>query len=234
MTKKQSRGRIDIIDLWRGVAIVCMICYHFMYNLTRFGYMSADTFFSPPLNAFQLFICGSFIIISGVSSKLSKNNIKRGFIVLVCAMAVSVGAILVGERILFGILHFLGCAMIIYGLLSKYLDKIPKVITPIMYVALFVITKIWTESQTTTVEFLFPLGFLYPGFRSADYFPILPWLFLFLLGTYIGSVVEKKRDAPLFNIKIPAALTFPGRHSLIIYMLHQPVLYGLMFITGSL
>lgn len=225
--------RIELIDLWRTVAIVCMVAYHFLFDLALFGAMTWEQFFSPALNAFQMFICCSFILVSGVSARFSRNNLKRGAIVLACAVIVGAVSYFMGQTIRFGILHFLGCAMIIYGLFGKHIEKLPERLMPVLCLLLFFAAYFWVPSVTVKVQFLYPFGFRYSGFSSADYFPLLPWLFLFLLGTWLGGVVKNHSQAKLLNVKVPAALTFPGRHSLIIYMLHQPVLYGITWILMS-
>jgi len=219
--------RIELLDLWRTVAIVCMIIYHLLYDLAAFGFISREQFFSPGLNALQLFICCSFILVSGISSRFSKNNVRRGAIVLGASIIVSIGGFVVGEPILFGVLSFLGCAMIIYGFIGKYIDKASGYATPVILLALFFLTGYWTSNTIVNVKFLFPLGFAHVGFSSSDYFPIMPWLFLFLLGTWLGGLIKKHSDVDWLYTKLPQWLTFPGRHSLIIYLMHQPVLYGI-------
>ena len=81
--------------------------------------------------------------------------------------------------------------------------------------------------MAVTVPWLYPLGLTRPDFASADYFPLLPWLFLFLMGTVLGGWCLRHRDCRLLTVPLPGALTFPGRHSLLRYLLHQPVLFGL-------
>ena len=84
--------------------------------------------------------------------------------------------------------------------------------------------------MSVSVPWLYPLGFPGPGFSSADYFPLLPWLFLFLVGAALGGWCLDHRESRLLTAPLPRALTFPGRRSLLIYLLHQPVLYGVSFL----
>ena len=74
------------------------------------------------------------------------------------------------------------------------------------------------------------LGFTAPGFYSADYFPLFPWLFLFLVGTALGGWCLEHRESKILTASLPGALTWPGRYSLLIYVLHQPVLYGVSYL----
>jgi uncharacterized membrane protein len=224
-------NRIDILDLWRTIAIVCMIVYHLLFDLYIFGALSGGQMFSVWLNTFERFICVSFILLSGISSRLSRGNIKRGCITLVCALLVSAAGYIVDQPIWFGILHFLGCAMIIYGLAGRFLEKIPRTPRVWIYSLLFVaLLGTLPIINPVGIGFLFPLGFTSASFASADYFPILPWIFMFLLGTFLGGELLKRREIRVFSLSLPTALTWPGRHSLIIYLLHQPVLYGLTYL----
>ena len=74
----------------------------------------------------------------------------------------------------------------------------------------------------------FPLGLGPSGIFSADYFPLLPWIFVFLFGTWLGRYIKDgKFPAWFYEASMPGFSTV-GRHSLVIYVLHQPVLYGLV------
>lgn len=220
-------GRIRILDTWRTVAIVCMLTYHFLYDLALFGMMTWEQFFSPGLNALQLFICCSFIFLAGASARFSRNNLRHGLVVLGAALVVELGAAVVGQVIRFGVLMLLGCSMVIYHFAGRFLQKIPGWTLAVLSAALYFATDGVTAAVTVSCRWLYPLGFLYPGFSSADYFPLLPWLFLFLMGTAFGGWCLKHRDHALLSVQVPKLLTWPGQHSLIIYVLHQPVLYGL-------
>ena len=120
----------------------------------------------------------------------------------------------------------LGSSMVLWHFLGDYLKKC----SPYAGLALFLFTRWWTGVTPVSVPWLYPLGFTAPGFYSADYFPLLPWFFLFLMGTALGGWCLENRDSPLLTKSLPPALTWPGRHSLVIYVLHQPVLYGISYL----
>lgn len=219
--------RFDILDAWRSLAVALMVAYHFLYDLALFGVITWGQMFSTPLNLLQKLICCSFILLAGASARFSRNNLRRGLVVLAAGLAVEIGAAVGGQTIRFGILQLLGCAMVLWHFAGKYLQKIPGWVLAAGSAALFALTDWWTRSVAVTVPWLYPLGLTRPDFASADYFPLLPWLFLFLMGTVLGGWCLRHRDCRLLTVPLPGALTFPGRHSLLIYLLHQPVLFGL-------
>lgn len=219
--------RFPVLDAWRTLAIVLMVIYHFLYDLAIFGILPWETLFSPLLHVLERFICCSFILLSGASSRFSRNNLRRGWVVLAAGVLVELGAALVGQTIRFGILQLLGCSMVLYHCVGKYLRKLPVKALAVGSVLLFAAAYWWTRSVSVSVGWLYPLGFPGPGFQSADYFPLLPWVFLFLLGTVLGGWCLNHRENRVLTAPLPAAITWPGRHSLAIYLLHQPVLYGI-------
>ena len=224
------RRRFDILDAWRTLAIVLMIVYHFLFDLYIFGVLSAAQLFSTPLNILERFICCSFIFLAGASARFSRNNLRHGLTVLAAGVIVEIGAFAAGQTIRFGVLMLLGTSMVLYHFLGKLLQKLPAWTLALGSAILFFATRQWTTQTTVTLKWLYPLGFMYPGFHSADYFPLMPWFFLFLTGTVSGGWCLSHRDNKLLTAPLPKFLTWPGRHSLIIYVLHQPVLYGISYL----
>ena len=222
--------RFDILDAWRTLAIVLMAVYHFLYDLYIFGIISASQLFSAPLNILERFICCSFILLAGASARFSRNNLRHGLIVLAAGIAVEIGAAAGGQTIRWGVLMLLGSSMVLWHFLGERLQKLPPSVLGWCSFVLFLATRAWTKAAQVSVGWLYPLGFTAPGFHSADYFPLLPWFFLFLVGTVIGGWCLEHRNNRLLTTSLPTALTWPGRHSLIIYVLHQPVLYGISYL----
>lgn len=218
--------RIELLDLWRSLCVVLMVIYHLLYDLTVFDFIPSDFIMSGWGRFFAVSVSGSFVFIAGISSTLSRNNIRRGFYVLAAGLAVMLGAGMVGADIRFGVLQLLGLSMVFYGAAKDYLKKIPFRVAPVLWLSLAVGTWLWTSSVTTELKFLYPLGFVYDDFVSADYVPIFPWIFVFLMGTWIGEVTRKKRISRIYGLKMPAAVLWPGRHSLAVYIIHQPVIYA--------
>ncbi len=222
--------RFDILDAWRSLAIVLMIFYHFLYDLAIFGVLSWNKLFSTPLNVLERFICCSFILLAGASARFSRNNLRHGVIVLLAGLLVETGAAIGGQTIRFGVLQLLGCSMVLYHFLGGALRKLPSWVSAAGSGILFFAARWWTGHTAVRVSWLYPFGFPGPDFHSADYFPLLPWVFLFLAGTVLGGWCLDHRDNRLLAAPLPGALTFPGRHSLMIYLLHQPVLYGISYL----
>ena len=224
------RRRFDVLDAWRTLAIVLMAAYHFLYDLYIFGVISADQLFSAPLNVLERFICCSFILLAGASARFSRNNLRHGLVVLGAGLVVQIGAAAAGQTIRFGVLMLLGSSMVLWHFLGKGLQKLPGWSVAAGSGVLFFAARWWTGRTAVSVPWLYPLGFTAPGFYSADYFPLLPWFFLFLTGTALGGWCLAHRENRLLTVSLPGALTWPGRHSLIIYVLHQPVLYGISYL----
>lgn len=224
------RRRFDVLDVWRTLAIVLMVAYHFLYDLYIFGVISANQLFSAPLNVLERFICCSFILLAGASARFSRNNLRHGLVVLGAGLVVQIGAAAAGQTIRFGVLMLLGSSMVLWHFLGKGLQKLPGWSVAAGSGVLFFAARWWTGRTAVSVPWLYPLGFTAPGFYSADYFPLLPWFFLFLTGTALGGWCLAHRENRLLTVSLPRALTWPGRHSLIIYVLHQPVLYGISYL----
>jgi len=229
-----SDGRIDIIDAWRGIALWLMLIYHLLFDFVMFGWMSWETLFSVPLFILERVIAWSFILCCGIGCVFSRRLWKR---VLYCAGAgllVVAASFVVDAPILFGVLQFLSACMILWALFGKWLQRLRHPLFLVLWLALYFITKYWTESTSVGSHWLFWLGFKYEGFESYDYFPVLPYVFLFLAGTWLGIWVKEHRERPVFERKAPFVLTVPGRHTLLIYLLHQPVLYGVCWLVNIL
>lgn len=225
--QKQAAARVEVLDLWRSLCVVVMLAYHLLYDLCLFGRLDAGLMETWPMLIVRFVFAGSFVLISGVCVRFSRNPVRRGFIVFCAGALVTAATLFAGYPVLFGALHLLGVCMILYGLMRERIERYNGPAFAAVCAALFAGTAVLTAKVTAPVKFLFPFGLRYPGFFSADYFPLLPWAFLFLLGTSLGKLLCI-RDRPLLRRRYPPALTFPGRHSLLIYLLHQPVYWLLL------
>jgi uncharacterized membrane protein len=170
-----------------------MVAHHFLYDLAEFLGAPWWIFTNPVLDIAHLFFAGLFIFLSGVSSRFTHSNIKRGLRVIAAALLITAVTWLMDIPIFFGILHFLGFCMVFYGLTSKFFDKINDRAAPLIYILLLVITAVIINKFNTLgmdIRWLWPIGITYGGFYSADYFPIFPWIFVFLTGTWAGERIK--------------------------------------------
>lgn len=235
-------GRVGLLDELRGVAIMCMVVYHTMFLLGMFG-VNIPLMDSSAMNITRDVFAGLFIFISGCMCRFSRNNLKRGVICFFCGMIITFAVPFFSDAvILFGILHFLGISMMIYGLCGAIFEKLPSLVGIILCALLTVCTwditagyfgisglfRLWISSAAYNVGVLFPFGFYSPSFVSWDYFPLLPWFFVFIGGSYFGKWA-KDGSLPKFfypvHIKWLAAV---GRHTIWIYLLHIPIIYVIL------
>lgn len=248
MKNKNFKNRIFLIDEVRGFAILCMVVYHAFYDLTSIFGLSIPFFYSNTMNFLRDCFVFIFVFISGASSRFSKNNIKRGFIILGFGFIMTIFTYFFfpSQLIVFGILHMLGVCIILFGLFHNFLDKIPNKIFIPSVIFLFLITiglqygfvgipylfQINLPLYIYNTNFLFPLGITSHNFFSADYFPLFPWFFCFLLGSSFGKFLQLNKAPQFFYKNHIKFLSFLGRHTLIIYIFHQPVLFSLFYLIS--
>ncbi|MCL2408226.1 MAG: DUF1624 domain-containing protein [Oscillospiraceae bacterium] len=220
------RERIELIDTLRGLSVVLMVAHHFLYNLVYFLGAPGWLFSNPVFDVLHYIFAGLFIALSGVSSRFSQSNVKRGLKVIALAICITVVTHFMDMPIIFGILHLLGFSMLFFGLTSRLWDKIPVKATPFIYAALIIASALATAHFTPASNHLWMFGWPGPGFLSYDYFPILPWFFVFMFGTSLGVYINAHKF-PAWFYKTYNIPVFPkvGRRALLIYILHQPILY---------
>ena len=183
-----------------------------------------------------------FIIISGVSLNFTNCGIRNGIkLNLLGFLITAVTAIVIPEQaIYFGVLNLLGCAMLLCQATKSLLNRINPFIGTLFCLVLYALTYgvptgfigvfdtplVMLPKGLYAFRALAFLGFPDKGFFSTDYFPLLPWIFLFACGYFMWRAVSTIGALRLFRFKIPP-LCFLGRHTLIIYIIHQPLLMGI-------
>lgn len=248
--------RIHLMDELRGFAVFCMVFYHGFYTLAFLMGRSWGEwlyrFFMPA----EPWFAGLFIFIAGISSNLTHSNLVRGVKLLGVALLVTLATAIAvpDELIVFGILHFLSVCMIAFGLLQLLRRRLGRTEEPpfrlwpvVVCAVLFIVTR-YLASGYLQIPFvlrvflpsgwyqawLAPLGLPGPGFSSADYFPLLPWCFVFAAGTVVGRLAKAgKFPAWTYPSRVPF-FSFLGRHALLIYVLHQPVIYGAALLVQAI
>ncbi|WP_445476114.1 heparan-alpha-glucosaminide N-acetyltransferase [Methanococcoides methylutens] len=247
MTELQER--FWEIDLLRGIAIIMMVGFHLLYDINYLGAYDINLATGPG------FIIGRttailFITIVGTSLSLSHSKsrkiydpetgfikyTKRGLKIFLWGMIITAGSyiFLRDGVIVFGILHFIGAAIILAYPFLKY--KVTDLILAIPVIA----TGLWMQNYTIGNTWLFWIGLHQDGFHSYDYFPILPWFGVLLIGIFLGNTLYPNYARSSLISRIPdisdmlpvKALCYMGERSLLIYLLHQPILVILLYITG--
>lgn len=233
---KTLNNRIWEIDFIRGIALLLMIYYHFIYDLSYFFDLPVS--YRTGINDYIGKASGTlFIIISGISCRFSRNIIKRSLYVLTAAISITVITALVdyilktilnlsipNVVIKFGILHFLGISMLLFNLLKK-LNVIILMVLSALFIAL---GRIFSEIKVS-FDYLFPLGIYSKNFFSSDYYPLIPWLGYFILGIVIGKIIYKNKKSIFKSDIKDNIINYLGRKTLFIYLIHQPILIIITF-----
>ena len=281
-------GRLETLDMIRGLTIISMVLYHGMWDLlylSRFGAeMSTARMWYEGIGGhlWQQSICRSFILLAGFCVPFSKHIFRRGLLVSACGILVSAVTVfaMYEERVLFGVLTFHGAAMLLAGVgrqikkgQSEQLcgwrtaeDKfsgrpvkpaaaadstggLTKPAAGVLLSAFFFHVTRWVNRGYLQLGPVFRLalpaflykregaggwiltaaGFPMKGFFSTDYFSLIPWIFLFQTGICLCRLMEKGKvfSRPVFHLRAPL-LNLIGQYSLLIYLLHQPLLYLLV------
>lgn len=245
MAKKSSSRRIYLLDEIRGLDILLMICFHAFYTMgwiLNWEIGQTLFYFFQPV---EPFFAGLFIFICGICCRLSHNNWLRGGLLALVAAVISLVMwfFMRDNMIWFGVLHMLAVCILLFALFRPLLNRVPAWLGLLLAVTLAVLT--WNlpyyNGSTFGVEgiwqvavpeswinnpWLYPLGLGQGGLYGTDYFPLLPWFFVFLGGSFVGKwAAAGKFPKWTYRSHVPF-LSAVGRHSLIIYVVHQPIIYG--------
>ncbi|HSA96738.1 MAG TPA: heparan-alpha-glucosaminide N-acetyltransferase [Acidobacteriota bacterium] len=240
--------RIWEIDFLRGLAIILVIGYHLLYDLRdylglpRFLGWSTDLTTAAWTIA-QHFFAGLFVLLSGVSSALTRSNIRRGLRLLAVALALTLGTYLIAvwlhlfdpaDTIIFGILHCLAVSMLLYGGVFKRISAAANALCGAAVIALTALLPILRKALAIRSDWLVPFGLPSPSFSTLDYFPLIPWLGVFLIGAALGRTLYASRRS-LLPWRLPSTfVNFAGRYSLWIYIVHQPLIVGVLYALGKI
>lgn len=240
-----GKTRLCVIDAVRGAALISMIIYHFCRDLSSLGLLSVNMTTSSACVIWQRSICVTFILISGFCFSLSGRPVKNGIVLLLWGGVITAVTTLLfpRDKIVFGILTFMGCAALLTALFGPLLKKISPAFGLISALILFVIT--YNINKGYILSFPLPtllyanyitafFGFPFNGFFSADYFSLLPWYFLYLSGYFAYGLMKSLGLLGLLEKPSVPVLGFFGRHSLIIYILHQPIIYPSLLLIRRL
>ena len=244
MRLKQADGRLWEIDFIRGIAIVLMIAFHFIYDLNHYKIIYYRLWTGPFAIAASI-TASIFVVLVGVSLTIAFNKrkkhtnhsqiyaqfIKRGVKLFGLGLIITlVSWIIIPERfVIFGILHCIGLCIILSIPFLRF------VTLNLILGSIIIIVGLSLRLMTFDFNYLIPLGFLPPNYFTIDYFPILPWFGVVLIGISIGHMLYPDGKRRFHFIKrstrgLPEKICFIGRHSLLIYFAHQPVLVGIIML----
>ncbi len=238
--------RYHLLDAWRAFLLINMIAYHAIWDLVYLYGKDMPWYKGTPGHIWQEFICTSFILLSGFCFPFGSKSLRRGITVFLGGALVTAVTMVVMPRMpaMFGVLTLIGSCMIIAVPLHKVFKKIPAAIGFIACLLLYIMfynvgdgmidlffTAVRVPESFFANHLTTYIGFAHPGFSSSDYFPLLPWIFLFFTGYFLnGCVKNLLPKVKVLRLDIPV-LSFIGKHSLLIYLLHQPIIYVILMIV---
>lgn len=237
--------RVGMLDTLRGFAIIFVMAYHLLYDLIFFCGKEIPFFFSDTMD----FIHNLFLVIlfsvSGICAGFSKNVLRRGAAIFLMGeiLTLATAAFSPDNIIVFGVLSCFGMSMLIYGVISPFLKRLPQFAVFVVFAVLSLVFFNFhrTESLFFIVDtvklnvphdlpYLYPIGITDENFYSTDYFPLVPYSFIFLAGTALSPLF---RDGELpnfvYNAKLPF-VNFCGKYSLWLYVIHQPIFLAVTYI----
>lgn len=235
-------SRVGAFDVVRGFSVLSMVLFHLCYDLKFISGVSL-TWFEPPLqDIWRASISWTFLFVAGCMCLHSRSNLKRALQYGLVALAIWVATTIVAVDvpISYGIIYCVAACTLVSAILQR-LNALPRgyVAAAVLFAAFLALQGLsdgWVGLGALSLDLpealydlngLAWLGIPGPGFSSGDYYPLLPYLMMYLCGTAVASRWKRvgypqwAREAHL------APLTFMGRHALAVYVIHQPLLLAL-------
>jgi uncharacterized membrane protein len=236
MPKNPLPDRIQVIDFIKGIDIILMVLFNYSITLDYFKLIEIPSGYLYHY-ILPISIASIFIFISGVTSyvsyekhkeKLTRKYFIRGMKLLFFAFLITLFTYVFvrPNTIFFGILHFFAVTSFLIPIFIKY-HKLN-----LLAGFAIILSGVYLQQQTFTYPYLFWIGFVPENFSTFDYFPLIPWLGVILLGIYYSDYIVKKTADIKFTGGFSKIFMFLGKHSLFIYLIHQPVLILLLIVSG--
>ncbi|MCR5776783.1 MAG: DUF1624 domain-containing protein [Lachnospiraceae bacterium] len=236
------KKRLHTIDSLRGITIFSMVMYHAYWDLVFL--FDTKIRYAEFADIWQQSICWSFIFIAGFTAAFKRPSLRRIAEIFAGGAAVTIVSRLLSDPtavINFGVLTFISSALftcyLLYPLINERSIRFYAVFTAVSAL-LFAVSRHVSQGYVG-IDGLFVkelplflykgwfmtfLGFMEHGFYSADYFPFIPWVFMFFIGYGFSKLMKPYLNLSFFYKKIPF-FSYIGRHSLLIYLVHQPIIY---------
>jgi uncharacterized membrane protein len=236
-------GRIAAVDVARGLALLGMAAYHLTWDLAHFGFIPPSAPFAPAMRLLSHLVAGSFLALVGVSLALAHpNGLRRGAfarrlaLVVVAAVFVTIATEYLdpAEPITFGILHCIAAASLLAA---------PFLGAPISAVlaagGALLAAPLIIAGQRFDAPALLWLGLGDTAPPTLDWRPLMPWAGVVLLGLALARLALPRVAGSRLALWRPEAIAgralgFTGRHSLAIYLVHQPILFAILFALANL
>lgn len=229
--------RITIFDTVRGFTMISMAGFHACYDLAYLYGWNMPWFTQTVFqDIWRASISWVFLFIAGWMCTLSRNNAKRAAKYAAAALVVWIATTLVSvdDSVNFGIIFCMAACTAIIAFARPVLDRVPTVWGIAICLILFACT--WSIPKAAyPIPYLAWLGFPGPDFVSGDYYPLIPFFFMYLTGFFAAHAARKSsREAPAWAYENPIpALASLGRHALPFYLLHQPIILGVLELIYS-
>ena len=228
--RRQQAPRVEGLDALRGVAILAMVVYHFCFDLRYFGLARWDFEHDIRWLAARTLILSSFLLIAGISAALARRDPaadarwpRHVAVIGGAALLVTAASAMMFPRsfIWFGVLHAIALSLL---LARPLIDRPRAALTAGVIV---IAAGVMLSSQHFDNRMLGWLGFMTGKPMTEDYVPLFPWSGVLFLGIAAGHALVASNFAMLAPLaRMPRALRFLGRHSLAVYLVHQPLLLG--------
>lgn len=205
-----AKERVIEVDLLRTIAIVLMVAYHTAYDLLTV-YGAAINLWGGYWETIRILTVSLFLFVSGVATNFSTKPYTRAATVLLYGMLISLITYTYEPRtfVYFGILHCIGIGMLILIPLKRL-----KELLILLGIAITLLPEMHAPRATV------------------DFYPIVPWVGFMMIGAGIGHYLYKRNDLRL-PLKAHPILTWPGRHALLLYLIHQPILLVVLALLHS-
>lgn len=235
-TPTHARKRLPALDSLRGLALIAMATYHFTWDLEMFGYLEPGTSTEGLLRLYARAIASSFLFLAGFSLVLAHYPAlklgafaKRLGLILAAALVITAATYVIvpDAFIFFGILHAIALGSVL-GLLFL---RVPPLLT-LCVAAAIIAAPSFLRSSVFDTPLLWFVGLSETLPRSNDYVPLLPWAGALLSGIAVARLMAD-RDSYHWLASLPAGpawLRWGGRHSLTVYIIHQPILVALIYL----